>query len=175
MKSVVALALDDGRPLWSYAYTSSGDLVASAIVDDERLYLSDVTGTVALDRAALAAGRDPVRWRSTARSSCVSPVLANGILFTVTDSGVATGLRADTGATVWRRRLPGQYFASLVASPDAVYFTNSEGVTTVVAATGAFETLAQNQLGEETLASMAAAGGELFIRSARHVYAVGAR
>src|SRR5262249_24909983 len=127
MKTVEALALDDGRTLWSYPYTSSGDLVASAIADEGRLYLSDVTGTVAVDHAALVAGRDPVRWRSPARSSCVSPVLVNGILFTVTDSGVATGLRADTGATVWRRRLPGQYFASLIASPDAVYFTNSEG------------------------------------------------
>jgi outer membrane protein assembly factor BamB len=175
MTSVTALALADGRSLWSYPYTSSGDLVSSAVADDERLYLSDVTGTVALDLAALAAGRDPVRWRNNARSNCVSPVLANGLFFTVTDSGVATGMRADTGQTVWRQRLPGQYFASLVASADAVYFTNSEGLTTVVAASERFETLARNPLGEETLASIAPSGGELFIRSAGHVYAVGGR
>jgi outer membrane protein assembly factor BamB len=77
--------------------------------------------------------RDPVRWRSGARANCVSPVLANGILFTVTDAGVATAIRADSGETLWRRRLPGHYFASLVASPSAVYFTNSDGLTTVIA------------------------------------------
>jgi outer membrane protein assembly factor BamB len=172
MEYVRALSLRSGEPMWSYQHASSGDLVASAISDAERLYLSDVTGTVALDHARLAAGRDAVLWTNKARANCVSPVLANGTLFTVTDSGIATGIRADTGESVWRHRLPGQYFASLVASPGAVYFTNSEGLTTVVAADGTFRTLAENHLGEETLASMAAASGELFIRSTGHVYAV---
>ena len=159
--------------MWTYQYTSSGDLVASAISDLQRLYLSDATGTVALDYADLAAGRDPVRWRNSARAGCVSPVLSNGLLFTVSDSGVAAAIRSDSGETRWRRRLPGQYFASLVASPGAVYFTNSEGLTTVVAPEGTFRLLAQSLLGEEILASMAVAGGELFIRSTSHVYALG--
>jgi outer membrane protein assembly factor BamB len=173
MESVSALELRSGQSLWSYPYTSGGDLVASAISDDRRLYLSDATGTLALDYVDLAAGRNPVRWRNNARAGCVSPVLSNGMLFTVSDSGIASATRSDTGETLWRQRLPGQYFASLVASPEAVYFTNSEGLTTVVAAERTFRTIAQNPLGEETLASMAVAGGDLFIRSARHVYAVG--
>src|SRR6266487_610144 len=173
MEYVNALGLRSGQLLWRYPYMSSGDLVASAVSDDQRLYLSDVTGTIALDYRNLAAGRNPVRWRNNARAGCVSPVLSNGMLFTVTDSGVATAMRTDSGETLWRQRLPGQYFASLVASSEAVYFTNSEGLTTVVAAEGAFRMLAQNPLGEETLASMAVAGGELLIRSAGHIYAVG--
>ncbi len=173
MEYVTALELRSGQTLWSYQHTSSGDLVASAISDNRRLYLSDVAGTVALDYVDLAAGRDPVRWRNSARAGCVSPVLSNGMLFTVSDSGVAIGIRSDSGETLWRRRLPGQYYASLVASPGAVYFTNSEGVTTVVAAESTFRIVAQNPLGEEILASMAVGGGELFIRSAGHVYAVG--
>jgi outer membrane protein assembly factor BamB len=173
MEYVNALGLHSGQLLWRYPYMSSGDLVASAISDDRRLYLSDVTGTIALDYRDLAAGRNPVRWRNNARAGCVSPVLSKGMLFTVTDSGVATAMRTDSGETLWRQRLPGQYFASLVASSDAVYFTNNEGLTTVVAAEGAFWMLAQNPLGEETLASMAVAGGELLIRSASHIYAVG--
>jgi predicted metal-binding membrane protein/outer membrane protein assembly factor BamB len=175
MKTVTAVALGSGKTVWEYPYTSSGDLVASAIADGGRLYLSDVTGTIALDIDDLAAGRDPVRWRNKARSSCASPVVVNGILFTVTDAGIATGIRADSGATVWRERLPGQYFASLIASPDAVYFTNSEGLTTVVGTSDGPPIVAQNSVGEETLASMAAGDGELFIRSTEHLYAVGGR
>jgi hypothetical protein len=105
-------------------------------------------------------------------SNCVSRVPANGILFTVTDAGIAAALRADSGETLWRHRLPGNYFSSLVASPDAVYFTNSDGMTRVVDSDGTFRVLAQNEPGEETIASMAAADGELFIRSAAHVYAI---
>jgi outer membrane protein assembly factor BamB len=173
MEYVNALELHSGRSLWSYRYMSGGDLVASPISDDRRLYLSDITGTVALDYVDLAAGRNPERWRNKARAGCASPVLSNGMIFTVSDSGIATAIRSDTGETLWRQRLPGQYFASLVASPGAVYFTNSEGMTTVVAADGRFRLIAQNLLGEETMASMAVAGGELFIRSAGHVYAIG--
>lgn len=173
MNYVKALTLNAGDLLWSYDSSSAGDIVSSAISDTERLYLSDASGTVALDLAALAAGRDPVRWRSDARANCVSPVLVNGILLTVTDSGVATATRAATGERLWRHRLAGQYFASLIASPDVVYFTNSDGVTTVVAADSTFRIVAENRLGEETVASMASAGGDLFIRSIGHLYAIG--
>ena len=169
---VKALALGSGDELWGYRFAAGGDLVSSLTSDAERLYLSDITGTVALDYASLVSGHDPVRWTNKARANCASPVLSNGILFTVTDTGIATALRVDTGATLWRQRLPGHYFASLVASPEAVYFTNSDGVTTVVGAERTFRVIAQNHLGEPTVASMAAVRGELFVRTATKVYAI---
>jgi outer membrane protein assembly factor BamB len=175
MTYVKGVSVRTGEPVWTYQYTSSRDLVASAVSDSDRLYLAAVEGTVALDKADLAAGRDPVRWRSKAGANCVSPVLANGFLFTVTDSGIGTAMRADTGEIVWRHRFVGQYFASLVASRDEVYFTNNEGLTTVVAAGAPFPIVGANDLRDETLASMAAAGGDLYIRSTSHVYAVEAK
>ena len=172
---VTAVALRSGEPAWQYQTRSGGDLVSSPVATADRLFLSDLQGTSALDFDRLATGREPVRWTSPARSNCVSPVLANGLLFTITDAGIAAALRADTGTLVWRRRLPGQYFASLVASSDAVYFTNSDGRTTVVAAEPSYREIGANDLGEETMASMAAAGGDLYIRSAAHLYAVDGR
>ena len=172
MHYVKGLALDSGEQLWSYEHMSDGDLVSSPISDAERLYLASKAGTVALDYASLLDGRDPLRWRSTARANCVSPVLVNGMLFTVTDAGIAAAIDAASGETLWRQRLPGEYFASLLASPDAVYFTNSDGVTTVVAAEPAFRIIAQNDLGESTMASMAAARGALFIRAGNSLYAI---
>jgi outer membrane protein assembly factor BamB len=173
MQYVRALSLGTGEPVWHYELISDGDLVSSAISDDERLYLSSKAGTVALDYASLAAGREPLQWTSTARANCVSPVLANGILFTVTDAGIAVAIRPETGETLWRQRLPGHYFASLVASRDAVYFTNSDGLTTVVAAAPAFRMIAQNDLAEPTMASMAAARGVLFARAGDSLFAIG--
>jgi outer membrane protein assembly factor BamB len=169
---VKALSLRTGDPVWDYAIESDGDLVASVVADGDRLYLSDRSGTTALDYASLAAGRNPVRWNSAARANCATPVLANGMLFTVTDSGIAAAQHAETGEVLWRQRLPGHYFASLVASQDAVYFTNSDGLTSVVAAAPKFRLIAKNDLQEEVMASMASAGGELYIRSASALYAV---
>lgn len=174
MLHVRAYALRSGAHHWTYELASGGDLVSSAVSDAKRLYLADASGTRALDADSLLGRRDPVRWTSAARANCASPVLVNGLLFAVTDSGVATAVRSDTGEIVWRQRLPGHYFASIVASPQAVYFTNSEGLTTVVAAGGSFHEISRNPLEEETMASMAAAGGELFIRTEAHVFAIGA-
>jgi outer membrane protein assembly factor BamB len=175
MHYVKALTLESGEPVWNHEYISDGDLVSSAISDAARLYLSSKSGTVALDYASLVSGHDPVRWRSPARANCVSPVLANGMLFTITDAGIATAIDAETGETRWRQRLPGEYFASLMASPQAVYFTNSDGVTTVVAAEPEFRIIARNDLGEPTMASMAAARGTLFVRAGDSLYAIGPR
>ena len=66
-------------------------------------------------------------------------------------------------------------FAAVVASPDAVYFTNSDGLTTVVAAEPSYREIGTNDLGEPTMASMAAAGGDLYIRTAAYLYAVNGR
>jgi outer membrane protein assembly factor BamB len=173
MHYVKALALDSGAEAWTYQHSSDGDLVSSAVSDAERLYLSSKGGTVALDYVGLAAARDPLRWQSPARANCASPVLANGLLFTVTDAGIAAALDAATGETRWRQRLPGEYYASLVASRDAVYFTNSNGLTTVVAAEPAYRLIAQNDLDAPTMASMAAVGGQLFIRAGASLYAIG--
>ena len=86
-----------------------------------------------------------------ARKSRVA-VLAHGLLFTVTDAGIAAALDAAAGETRWRKRLPGESYASLVASRDAV---------------------SQNDLDAPTMASMAAVGGQLFIRAGGSLYAVG--
>lgn len=169
------LRLHTGEVTWQYAPSPGGDLVSSLVSDDERLYLSDVTGTVALSTAALAEGLDPVQWKNAARANCVSPVLCGGLLVTVTDAGVITSVRTDTGQTVWRQRLPGFYFSSLLASPAAVYATNSDGVTTVFACDAEFRLVARNDIEEPVAASLAAAGGTLFLRGARNLYAIGER
>jgi outer membrane protein assembly factor BamB len=172
MHSLTAFSLRSGERLWSLPAASGGDLVSSAASDGGHVFLSDATGTTALDRAELSAGRGKVVWQNKARSNCASPVVANGMLFTVTDSGIASSIDIATGRTLWQHRLPGNYYASLVASADAVYFTNSEGLTTIAAAESAFRVVGTNELGEEIMASMAAADGELVIRSSHHVFAI---
>jgi hypothetical protein len=105
----------------------------------------------------------------------VSPVVCRGLLFTLTDAGILASVRTDTGQTAWRHRLPGFYFSSLLASPDAVFATNSEGVTTVVACDSVFRLLARNDIDEPVHASLAAAGGMVFLRGARNLYAIRGR
>ena len=164
--------LRTGDEVWHHAVQPGGDLVSGLVSDDARLYLADVTGTVAVDTTALAEGREPLKWRSPARANCASPVLCRDLLFTVTDVGIVTAIHAQSGRTVWRHRLSGFYFASPVASSAAAYITNSEGLTTIIACDSTPRILAVNDLQEPVFASLAALGDTIYVRTARQLYAI---
>ncbi|MEZ6068967.1 MAG: PQQ-binding-like beta-propeller repeat protein [Pirellulales bacterium] len=91
-------------------------------------------------------------------------MLSNGLLFLVSDQGIATCLRCDDGETCWRKRLGGEFYASPVALGDYVYFCDMAGRTTVIDASDAFQEVATNELGEPAFASIALADDGLYIR-----------
>jgi outer membrane protein assembly factor BamB len=171
---VRAYDLLSGREAWFYSFEPRGqDLVASMVSDDDRIYLSDATGTMALDQAKLGTTMDPLLWKSKKRgANCSSPVLGNGLLFFITDTGIAHCLDSHTGEILWRERLNGKYYASLIANRERVYFTNTVGVTTVVANEKEFRQLAENDLAEDTFASPAPVDRELFIRTTENLYCI---
>ncbi len=101
-----------------------------------------------------------------------SPLLVGDELFLVNDMGIATCVDARTGAMHWQQRLGGDYSASPVAAAGRIYFQAEQGVTTVIAPGKEFRRLALNRLDGTTLASMAVAGGALFLRSDTHLYKI---
>jgi len=96
-------------------------------------------------------------------------------LFAVTDTGMATCLRAATGEVVWQERLGGNFSASPVAADGRIYFTGDNGETAVVEAGPEFRVLARNPLGEKVQASAAIAQGQLFIRTEQALFCIGVR
>lgn len=102
-----------------------------------------------------------------------SPVFVDGMLFTVTDDGIANCYNAETGDLHWRERLGGNFKASPVAADGKIYFINIDGKCTVVAAKTEFEEVAVNQLNDTTIASPAIAYGKLFIRGKKSLYCIG--
>ena len=64
----------------------------------------------------------------------------------------------------WKERLKGEYRASPVAADGRIYFLNTKGLTTVMAASPRLNRLAENQLNAETLASPAISDGRIYIR-----------
>jgi outer membrane protein assembly factor BamB len=94
-------------------------------------------------------------------------------LFAITDGGVATCLNAATGELLWQQRVGGNFSASPVAAEGRIYFVGDNGETTVIKANATFEVLAKNPLDETVQASPAIARGQIFIRTERHVFAIG--
>ena len=68
-----------------------------------------------------------------------TPVVWGESLFLVTNDGIARCLDAATGRLQWKERLKGEYRASPLAADGRIYFLNTKGLTTVVAASPRFE------------------------------------
>lgn len=164
----------DGSKVWGRATEHvGGDVVSCMVTDGERLYQVGHEGARALSIDQLAAGQDPVVWTRELRGPNVSsPLVAKGMVFAVSDSGVAWCLDARTGETRWRERLKGRFYASPIVIGDRVYLTNTDGVTTIVACEPKFRRIAENDLGERTYASFAPVDGQLFIRTEEHLYCI---
>jgi outer membrane protein assembly factor BamB len=118
-------------------------------------------------------------WTSPRGSPFVpSPIVHNGYIYTVNDmASIVTALDARTGRAAWQGRL-GQatregFSASPVVVDDKVFFTNDEGDTFVLAAGASFRLLHVNRLGERTLASPALVDGRWYVRTERHLLAIG--
>ena len=96
-------------------------------------------------------------------------------LYIIDDRGIALSLRVSDGSTVWdRTRIePGTYSASPLLADGKIYATSEEGTTTVLKAGDEFEILAVNRLDSYTLASPAAVGNRLYIRTADYLYCIG--
>jgi outer membrane protein assembly factor BamB len=117
-----------------------------------------------------------VAWRSPRGAPHVpSPVLAGDLLYQVNDLGIITCFRARTGEVLFQKRLGGTFSASPLAADGKLYFTSEDGDTTVVKPGPELEVLSVNSLGEATLASAAILGGQIFIRTAKHLWAIGTR
>jgi outer membrane protein assembly factor BamB len=95
-------------------------------------------------------------------------------LFAITDGGVASCLRADTGEQVWQERIGGNFSASPVAAAGRIYLVADNGDTTVIAAAPEFKVLAKNPLGTEKVqASPAISQGQFFLRSEKSLWCFG--
>jgi outer membrane protein assembly factor BamB len=121
-------------------------------------------------------GRLPERaiaWRTTDNTpDSPSPVVWQGLIFLVSDGGIAQCLDARTGERKWKERLPGDYKASPVAADGRIYFVNRVGRCTVVAAAATFEKLADNSLDDAMVASPAVADGKFYFRGRKTLYCI---
>jgi outer membrane protein assembly factor BamB len=104
-----------------------------------------------------------------------TPVSDGTLLYIVNDRGVVHALDVKSGNVVYgpERIRPGTYSASPVLADGRIYITSEEGVTTVFAAGPKFEVLSENAVDEYVLSSVAVSKGQIFLRTDKHLYAIG--
>jgi len=169
---LTAYDLHTGQIQWSWNLKHrSSLLVASLVADDKYVYVLDGVGVRALDLEALAERRDPVAWLVPAPAEKVSsPVLVDGLLFFATDTGVAFCVDVDQKRVVWREKLGGRFFSSVVAHGDSIIFVDESGKISIVDRSPAFSLVAQMEIGEKVYATPVPQADGLLIRGARNLF-----
>jgi outer membrane protein assembly factor BamB len=120
--------------------------------------------------------KDAIAWQAAEKTpDSPSPVVWKDLLFFISDDGNAHCVDAKTGDEKWSKRLSGDFKASPIAADGRVYFLNLAGKCTVVAASATFEKLAENQIDDETIASLAVADGRIYLRGRTALYCIKAK
>lgn len=103
----------------------------------------------------------------------LTPLIKNGIIYTVDSRNNLIALSAKSGATLYGKKLTSRYNASPVYAGGFIYFTNVNGETMVLKAGPSLEIVAINKLPGELYATPAIASNSIIIRTERSLYRIG--
>lgn len=157
-----------GKKLWEID-GSTTECVTSTVTDGEHIFSSG--GYPKNHLAAVRAdGSGKIAWENGSRVYVPSLLIRDGYLYSVLDAGVAICWKADTGKEIWKGRLGGTFSASPVLVSEHIFATNEAGRTYIFKATPeGFESIAENQLGEDVFATPTICGDRIYMRVAHLV------
>jgi outer membrane protein assembly factor BamB len=109
-----------------------------------------------------------VNWRIKRGASGVpSPVVFEGRLYVLQDSGVLRCFDTGTGKTVWQKRLEGNFTASPIIAGECLYAANEIGTTYVMALGDKPQIVGTNKLDEPIFATPTPWDSSILIRTTR--------
>jgi outer membrane protein assembly factor BamB len=179
-----------GKELWRIGRSSkitaptpfaADDLivVASGRGPERPIYVVRPESRGDLTPADGATSSQGVVWSRTGRGPYMpTPLVLDGILYVLANQGYFDAYDLRTGEELYRQRLPhpgSGFSASPVSADGKIYLSNEDGDMLVVRAGREFSHLGTNSMGELLMATPALSGGVMFVRTAKSVFAIGAR
>jgi outer membrane protein assembly factor BamB len=165
-----------GRELWRVQYADWSSAPLPVCQDNLAFFFSGLNRSEML--AVKTDGQGDVTttnivWRiKTHIGKYASPLLVDGLIYTASDESFLTCLEATTGQVVWAERIGGKYAASPIYADGRIYLLSQDGTTTVIKPGRTLEVLAKNTLANGFMASPAASGKALFLRTRKDLYRV---
>jgi len=161
-----------GKELWKVRYPGGYSNVARPVVEKGTAFINTGYNKAQLWAVKLGGRGDVtgthVSWKQTKYiGQRSSPLLVNGMIYLVTDTGVASCLDSVSGEAVWNERLRGNFSASPVFAGGRIYFSNQ-----VIKPSRSYTRVAMNTLDDGLMASPAIAGKALYLRTASHLYRI---
>jgi len=169
--TATAYDVNTGAVIWS-TECLSGEVAPSpacasgtVIVANERARLSALSaegGTVAWS------GEDDL-------PNVASPLATAEFVFTGDAYGMVNCYDIRTGRKLWTHEFDESFYPSPVLAAGHIYALDNAGTMHVFRASNTFVSVADSELGEESLATPAFTGGSMFIRGKQNLYCVGAK
>jgi outer membrane protein assembly factor BamB len=180
-KKVHAYDLETGKPVWEVAGLGQNTIPAPVAGDGMVFVMSGYRNpnllAVKLGREGDLTGTDAIVWQNQKGNSyTASPVLHDGKLYVVTDSGLLSCFDAKTGKAFYQQqRLPKPYNfkASPVGVNGKLYLATEEGDVVIVKMGETYEVLATNTLeGQTFIGTPAIADGEIYLRGQNTLFCI---
>lgn len=188
---------ENGKLRWYGESYESSSMCASAIEHEGTVFvIGGRNGGAAAIRAAGQKGSQAARkWSSNERARIGTPIYFENNLYWIY-GGIAKCINAETGDRVYQERLSGPKnssssnsgqsrrrgrggsdYSSPVVANGNMFFVTRGGVVYVVKLGAEFKQLAANVLsdGGDFSATPAISGGQMFIRSSKNLYCIGAK
>ena len=178
---VIAYDPRTGRELWrckgTGAWTVASPFVGQGIVVASASHVVKRAVAIRLGGSGDVTGTRQVVWERDRGTAYTPSGIAYGdYAYMLTDGGLITCIDIRTGEVKYEGGRPpksARFWSSLVAYRDRLFLTSEAGDTYVIPAGPTFSIERTNSLDEPVYASLAPAGGRVFIRTHSRLYAIG--
>ena len=156
-----------------FRYDQDCSTIVSPVAIGESMYIRSGDGINKLVRKGTTEEVEVVWSQPKLSPSAASPVIHDGMIYTVNRAGVVCAAKEADGEVVWQQRLKGPFWATPVLAGDKLFCFNDEGVCQVIQLGEDGKIVATNELGDKVLGSPAVSGNALFVRSEKHLWKIG--
>jgi len=153
-----------GKELWSTPGVAAATC-GTAVWDGNLIFASG--GYPKSETIAVRADGTGAVWKNSQKCYEQSMLAHDGYIYALTDNGIYLCWKAADGQEMWKKRLKGPVSASPIFAGGHIYQANEGGTVYVIKPNPKeFELVAENVLGDESMASPAVSGKQLFLRVA---------
>ena len=167
-----------GKELWHFG-GSSKITAPTPVYSGDIIVVASGRGPEAPIFAIRAGSSGEVVWHKERRGPYMpTPLIYGKLLYILGNAGVFDCYDLQTGADVYRQRIPHQgsgFSGSPVASDGRIYLPSEDGDIFVVKAGPEFELLGKSEMGEPLMATPAIASGMMIVRTQHTLWAIGRR
>jgi outer membrane protein assembly factor BamB len=122
--------------------------------------------------------RTNVIWKKRdglSRNQCLTPVVKDGLIYTINTRNMLMCLDAVTGEEVWSTHVTSNYDASPIYVNGNIWFFSVKGEAMAIKAGRKYEVVAQNQMDSGIWATPAILRNSVILRTQKYLYRIGSK